>query len=47
LIEEITGLPAGTLGFKVSGNVTGDDYDNVLIPAIDKARMVQIFERTV
>jgi len=43
LIEEITGLPAGTLGFKVSGNVTGDDYDNVLTPAIDKA--IEEFDR--
>ena len=43
MIEEITGLPAGTLGFKVSGNVTGDDYDNVLTPAIDKA--IEEFDR--
>jgi len=43
LIEEITGLPAGTLGFRVSGNVTGDDYDNVLTPAIDKA--IEEFDR--
>jgi hypothetical protein len=25
------------VGFKVSGHVSGDDYDNVLTPAIDKA----------
>ena len=37
MIEEISGLPEGTLGFKIYGNVTGDDYDNVLTPAIDKA----------
>ena len=37
MIEEITDLPEGTLGFKISGDVTGDDYDNVLTPAIDKA----------
>ena len=43
MIEEITGLPAGTLGFKVSGNITGDDYDNVLTPAIDKA--IEEFDR--
>ncbi len=37
LIEEIAGLPEGTLGFKIFGNVTGSDYDSVLTPAIDKA----------
>jgi hypothetical protein len=43
MIEEIRGLPTGTLGFKISGYVTGDDYDNVLTPAIDKA--IEEFER--
>ena len=43
MIEEITGLPAGTLGFKISGYVTGDDYDNVLTPTIDKA--IEEFDR--
>ena len=37
MIEEIAGLPEGTLGFKISGDVTGYDYDSVLTPAIDKA----------
>ena len=37
MIEEIAGLPEGTLGFKISGNITGHDYDSVLTPAIDKA----------
>jgi hypothetical protein len=37
LIEEIAGLPEGTLGFKITGDVTGHDYDSVLTPAIDKA----------
>ena len=37
MIEEIADLPEGTLGFKMSGAVTGDDYDSVLTPAIDKA----------
>jgi hypothetical protein len=37
MIEEIAGLPDGTLGFKISGDVTGHDYDSVLTPAIDKA----------
>jgi hypothetical protein len=43
MIEEIAGLPEGTLGFKISGNVTGGDYDSVLTPAIDKA--IEKFDR--
>ena len=43
MIEEIKGLPAGTLGFKISGNVTGDDYDKVLTPTIEKA--IEQFDR--
>lgn len=43
MIEQISGLPAGTLGFKMSGKVTGDDYDSVLTPAVDKA--VEEFDR--
>lgn len=43
MIEEITGLPEGMLGFKVSGDVTGVDYDNVLTPAIDRA--IEKFDR--
>ena len=43
MIEEIAGLPEGTLGFKISGDVTGHDYDSVLTPAIDKA--IEEFDR--
>ena len=43
MIEEIAGLPEGTLGFKISGNVTGGDYDSVLAPAIDEA--IEKFDR--
>jgi hypothetical protein len=43
MIEEIAGLPEGTLGFKISGDVTGSDYDSVLTPAIDKA--IEKFDR--
>jgi hypothetical protein len=43
MIEEIAGLPEGTLGFKISGDVTGRDYDSVLTPAIDKA--IEKFDR--
>jgi hypothetical protein len=38
MIEELDGLPEGTAGFKASGHVSGDDYDKVLTPAIDKAK---------
>ena len=43
MIEEISGLPKGTLGFKISGNVTGGDYDNVLTPAVEKG--IEEFDR--
>jgi hypothetical protein len=43
MIEEIAGLPEGTLGFKISGDVTGSDYDSVLTPAVDKA--IEKFDR--
>jgi hypothetical protein len=37
MIEILAGLPEGTIGFKVSGEVSGDDYDGVLTPAVDEA----------
>ena len=37
MIEEVQGRPQGTLEFKISGNVTGADYDNVLTPALERA----------
>ena len=37
MIEEIPGRPEGTLEFKLTGKVTGRDYDHILTPAIDKA----------
>jgi len=37
MIEEISGLPEATIGFRATGKVTGDDYDKVLTPAIDRA----------
>jgi hypothetical protein len=36
MIEEIQGRPEGTLEFKVTGTVTGDDYDTVLTPALER-----------
>ena len=37
MIKEMGGLPDGTLGFVLVGQIQGEDYDNVLIPAIDRA----------
>ena len=43
MIEQLNDFPQGTLAFKVSGHVTGDDYDRVLTPAIDAG--IQEYER--
>ncbi|MEX1323098.1 MAG: STAS/SEC14 domain-containing protein [Synechococcaceae cyanobacterium] len=37
MIETIQGLPAGTVGFRLHGRVRGDDYDQVLVPAMEQA----------
>lgn len=37
MIEVISGLPDGTIGFRATGKVTGEDYDKVLTEAIDRA----------
>ncbi|SBO44729.1 STAS/SEC14 domain-containing protein [Cyanobium sp. NIES-981] len=37
MIETIQGLPAGTVGFRLHGQVRGDDYDQVLVPAMESA----------
>jgi hypothetical protein len=37
MIEQITGLPAGTLGFRAHGQVTAADYENVLVPDVEAA----------
>jgi len=37
MIEEIQGLPRNVVGFSASGEVTGDDYETVLIPALASA----------
>jgi hypothetical protein len=33
----MTGMPAGTLGFRVEGDVTREDYDNILVPELHRA----------
>ena len=35
MIEIIRGLPENVVAVSVSGEVTGEDYKNVLIPAIE------------
>ena len=36
MIEAIPGLPENTLGFEAKGEVTSEDYEQVLVPAIAK-----------
>lgn len=37
MIEQLTDLPAGTLGFSAHGKVTAADYRNVIVPDIEAA----------
>lgn len=37
MIEQIDGLPPGTLGFRASGQVTATDYERVLVPDVEAA----------
>jgi hypothetical protein len=37
MIERLTDMPPGTLGFRVAGEVKREDYDDVLTPEIQKA----------
>jgi len=36
MLERIQGLPDNVLGFKATGEVTGGDYESVLIPAVEE-----------
>ena len=52
MLEPITGLPEGVLGFTGRGEMHADDYTKVLIPAVDAAlaagrdlRVVLVFEQ--
>ena len=36
MLERIQGLPENVLGFKAKGEVTGADYESVLIPAVEE-----------
>jgi hypothetical protein len=37
VLERIPDLPDSVVGIRASGEVTGDDYKNVLIPAVEAA----------
>ncbi|RAO76079.1 STAS/SEC14 domain-containing protein [Dyella jiangningensis] len=37
MIEQISGLPPGALGFRASGQVTAQDYERVLVPDVEAA----------
>jgi hypothetical protein len=34
VVTALTDMPPGTIGFRISGRVTGDDYRDVLIPGL-------------
>lgn len=36
MIERITDMPPGTIGFRVAGEVEREDYDNVLTPELER-----------
>ena len=36
MLERMMGLPDNVLGFEAKGEVTGADYESVLIPAVDE-----------
>jgi hypothetical protein len=37
VIERMEGMPDGTLGFRVSGEVERSDYTDVMVPELHKA----------
>jgi hypothetical protein len=37
VVEVMTDMPAGTVGFRVSGEVKREDYDDVLRPELERA----------
>lgn len=37
MIEAMSDLPEGTLGFSISGEVTGDEYERTLMPTVEEA----------
>jgi SpoIIAA-like len=37
MIERLGGMPPGTLGFRATGEIEDDDYEDVLVPALREA----------
>lgn len=37
MVERITEMPAGTIGFRASGKLTPEDYRDVLVPTLREA----------
>jgi hypothetical protein len=37
MIERITDMPAGTIGFRAAGEIEREDYDEVLVPELRRA----------
>ena len=37
MIKELDGLPAGVIGFEVSGTVRAEDYRDLILPALQRA----------
>jgi SpoIIAA-like len=37
MIERLTDMPAGTLGFRAAGEIEREDYDEVLVPELRRA----------
>jgi hypothetical protein len=37
VIERLTDMPAGTVGFRAAGDIERDDYDDVLVPELRRA----------
>ena len=37
MIERLTDMPSGTVGFRAAGEIERDDYDDVLVPELHRA----------
>ena len=37
MIERLTDMPAGTVGFRATGEIEHEDYDEVLVPELHRA----------
>lgn len=37
MIEQMQGLPAGTVGFRAIGQVTSEDYERIVVPDVEAA----------